>query len=158
MIKWGIPFLAVGRSEEAQAEEVPLTNHAELVDAMTSRIHFLHANFVAGDCSSQEKAEISVLCELLSSFQVVVGQGMVVVVPLVHTLSVNELFDALISRPLILLPDQSLSFPKILLIDGLDVTFDCIGGNTILRLIRLIALRSQDWIRVVMTSRYKQDK
>lgn len=158
MAKWGVLFLAVGRREEAQAEEVLLANYLELADFMTSRIRLLHANFVAGSCSSQEKAELSLLCELFSSCRVVVGEGMVVVVPLLHTLNGDELFDALISRPLALMPAASLSPPKLLLIDGLDVTFDCIGGATVLRFIRLIArMGPHEGMRVVMTCRCHSD-
>ena len=154
--KWGLPFLAVGQSDKILLADFPSSNHSELLDAMVARIHELETFGVY--CSVDEKAEISVLCELLSSFQVVIDADTTTVIPLAHALSVNDLFDAIISQPMISLPNQSIGSPKILLIDGLDVTFDSTGGNTILRLVRLISLRSQDWIRVVITSRCHGDQ
>jgi hypothetical protein len=94
------------------------------------------------------------------------------IIPLVNLLPINEIFDILILRPLQCIPSPNINYS--ILVDGLDLTYDSsgklndlhcyvlshiilhyihLGFSPILRLIRLLANRSPDWFKILITSR-----
>ena len=161
VLKWGLPLLDVCSDVAVTDDHISAATAASaLVDAMTARITAISDSACK---SAEDMRELSVLCELLSSLQFVrsPGSGLLHLVPLVHSLPVQELFDALVSQPLISSASPASQLQQcnmILLVDGVDVLLDSVSlsgtdSSLILRLIRLIALRSPDWLRIVLTSR-----
>ena len=146
MGRWGLPFLTLGRRTASNKDFL------NFVDIMISRIFVLQKNLKIDGYDKDEKEEITCLCELLSSFQLVSFQAQNFVIPLFQILPTADIFDALISKPLENSYLTTTSGEKIILLDGLNVN-NYPNGQSIIRLVRMIALRSPDWLRIVITTR-----
>lgn len=145
--KWGEPFLIHVSSRDPLARKL-------FLDCMRCKLKAFSDPNDLRNCAG-DQTECIIIYEILTSFQIVNDMKELFVVPHVHLLNTIELFDALISQPLLEL--QSFGETKFLLFDGLD----CVLGDSksnMLRFIRLIALRSPAWLRLIITSRGHSDE
>jgi hypothetical protein len=146
--QWGKPFLVFLNQQDYNAIK-------GFFGKIRLRMDIYQKN-LDQDAVEFNQTEFTVLFEIFSSFQIVYDEETLFVVPHVHLLQTVDLFDALISQPLLALPTSGET--KCLLFDGLDCVFGRSSGCSLIRLIRLIALRSPSWLRLIITSRGHNDE
>ncbi len=159
LIKWKSDFLASGGfSADGGIPCLQARLYSSCMKRMIERIQEMQAQLKSKNPSNEERLEFYALCELLTSFQIIVFGGVSFLLPQFSLIAVKDLFESMISYPLrschlscqgnvsTLKKHQS----RLVIIDGIT---QFPNDFMISKFIRMLALSSPKWLKIVLTSR-----